>query len=155
MKSSQAPISEHPTNPNSSSNNPIRLPSSAHDSAAFEAIQAAIDQKALDVKGIDVSKVCDFADCFVIASGTSKRHVKAVSDKIVDKLKSQGHQTLSITGADIGEWVVLDFGDLVVHVFYEPTRQYFEFDELWSKGSQLELEDSLKEQMRMLRTGSF
>ncbi len=123
---------------------------------AQAAVRAAIDQKALDVRGLDVSEVSSFAQCFVIASGTSERHVKGIADKIREELREQsGESPLSVVGKDNGEWIVLDYGALVVHVFYEPTRQYYEFDEFWKSAPAIPIDPDLEQEMRRLRTGSF
>lgn len=119
------------------------------------AVAAAIDQKALDVKALDVSQRCSFADHFIIVSGTSERHVKGISDKIQRRLLEHGVKPLSITGAERGEWIVLDYDDLVVHVFYEPSRQFYELDEVWKDAPTLALSAELQQEMRFLRTGSF
>lgn len=119
------------------------------------AVSAAIDQKGLDVKAIDVSKLCSFADNFLLVSGTSERHVKGIADGINKRLRKHCHKPLSITGYDKGEWIVLDFNDLIVHVFYEPSRQFYELDDLWQKAPLVSLSEKLREEMRFLRTGSF
>ncbi|MCL4160010.1 UNVERIFIED_CONTAM: hypothetical protein GTU68_008298 [Idotea baltica] len=99
--------------------------------------------------------MCSFADHFLIVSGTSERHVKGIADGISKRLGAEGIPLRSKTGYDRGEWIVMDYGDLIVHVFYEPSRQYYELDELWSSAPLVELNESLKEEMRFLRTGSF
>lgn len=123
--------------------------------AALTAIRIAIEQKGLDVKGLDLEGVTDIADYFVIVSGTSDRHVQGMADKINVALKSQGEDPLSISGYDRGEWVLMDYGDLVVHLFYEPIRQYYLFDELWKGAKPVALTDELEQQARKLRTGMY
>ena len=122
---------------------------------ARTAVRAAIDQKALDVKGLDVAEICSFADCFVIASGTSERHVQGIADKVRKALLDLGERPMSVTGKDAGEWIIIDYGGLVVHVFYEPTRQYYEFDEFWKAARPVPIDPDLAQEMRRLRTGSF
>ena len=97
-----------------------------------EAIKFAIDQKALDVRGLDLMGKSDIADYFILASGTSNRHVSSIVDKIKRGLKNIGEAPIRINGEENAEWVLMDYGDFMVHVFYEPSRQYYDFDSLWS-----------------------
>lgn len=119
------------------------------------AVYAAINQKGLDVKALDVSGLCSFADNFLIVSGTSERHVKGIADGIAKRLGKDGCNPLSISGYDCGEWILMDYDDLIIHVFYEPSRQLYELDELWQSAPLVPLGEKLKEEMRFLRTGSF
>lgn len=119
------------------------------------AVRAAIDQKALDVKAIDVSKHCSFADNFLIVSGTSERHSIGIATRIVERLKKAGHMPLSLNGMDRGEWIVLDFDDLIIHVFFEPSRQFYELDVVWENSPFVTLPKELQDEIRFLRTGSF
>lgn len=118
-------------------------------------LRAAIDQKSFDVRGLDVTAVADFTDFFLIASGTSLRHVQGIADKVSTELRKLGVRPYATTGYDNGEWIVLDYGDFVAHVFYEPTRQFYEFDELWNSAAPIELEPQLALEARALRTGKF
>ncbi len=122
---------------------------------AVAAIRAAIDKKGLDVRGLNISRLSDVADYFVIISGTSERHVKGLADHIKEELAKLGEAPLAKSGYDRGEWVLLDYGDVVVHLFYEPTRQHYRFDELWQRGTAVELPDDLEQALRKLRTGIY
>ena len=117
------------------------------------AIRAAIGQKALDPVTLDVRGVTDIADFFTIVSGTSERHVNGIVDKLILACKAIGESAQSINGYQHGEWVIVDYGNVVVHVFQEPTRQYYGFDELWKAGTPLPLDEDLQDEVRMLRTG--
>ena len=117
------------------------------------AVRTAIDQKALDVRILNLEGLTDIADYFVVASGTSDRHVRSIADKISRAMTDLGERTVSARGPDSKEWVLLDYGDVVVHVFYEPARQYYEFDELWSRARAIPLESKLESEARKLRTG--
>jgi len=120
---------------------------------AFAAIEAAIGQKGHDVRGLCLTGLTDIADYFVIVSGTSNRHVTGIADKIRSALRELNEMPMNSSGFEAGEWIVLDYGDLIVHVFLEPTRQYYLFDELWGTASQLELSPELADGVRKLRTG--
>jgi ribosome-associated protein len=71
------------------------------------------------------------ADYFVICSGTSTRHADALSEEVAFGLKQRGHRLLHAEGAGTGTWVLLDFGDVIVHVFYHETRKFYNLDKLW------------------------
>jgi len=117
------------------------------------AIEAAIGQRGQDVRGLEMLRLTDIADYFVIVSGTSDRHVKGIADKIRAALREYAELPLSVSGYETGEWIVVDYGDLIVHVFLEPVRQYYRFDELWSPAPQLQLPEKLATEARKLRTG--
>lgn len=116
-------------------------------------IRAAIDQKALDVCALDLVGVSDIADYFVIASGTSERHVHGIAEKIRRQLQDSGEKPISVCGLDHPEWVVLDYGNVVVHVFYEPKRQFYDLEQLWNSAERLALDPELEAEARHLRTG--
>ena len=117
-------------------------------------MRAAVDQKGLDVRGLDIATSSDFADFFVIISGTSERHVRGIADKIQEALVKLGERAQGVNGYEKGEWILIDYGDLIAHVFYEPKRQYYGLDELWGKRSTvIEPGPELVHNMRMLRTG--
>ena len=100
---------------------------------------ALVDAKAQDIAMLDVRKLADFTDTMVIASGTSTRHVQSVADKVVDKLRTHGVRALGVEGERIGEWVLIDFGQLVVHVMRPQTRDFYNLEKLWSDGKPVEI----------------
>ena len=102
-----------------------------HDPSVDVAIQAAEDQKAFNIKRYDLHQKSDLCDHFVVVSGTSERHAQGIADKIRDALRDTGERPIAENGYQKGEWIILDYGNLMIHVFYEPTRQYYEVDELW------------------------
>lgn len=123
--------------------------------AVETALRAAVNQKSLDVRSLDLRGVSTIADYFVIASGTSERHVKGIADRIVLELSKAKLKPANVEGYETGEWVVLDFLDFIVHIFFEPTRQVYDFDKLWNKAKVVALPDELEEDVRKLRTGSI
>jgi len=98
---------------------------------AQEAAVAADAKQALDPVAIDVSGMLPFADAFLIVSGRNERQVNAIADAIEERMLEQGAKRLRREGAGEGRWVLLDFGDLVVHVFHEEERMYYSLERLW------------------------
>ncbi|HVH08025.1 MAG TPA: ribosome silencing factor [Myxococcota bacterium] len=93
--------------------------------------EAALERKAGDVVALDVSNLTSFTDAFVIASGTSDRHVKAVADAVVERAHGLGRKPLGVEGYETGEWVLIDLDDVIVHVFRGEKREQFDLERLW------------------------
>ncbi|MDH5649708.1 MAG: ribosome silencing factor [Gammaproteobacteria bacterium] len=89
------------------------------------------DAKAQDIIVLDIRNISDIADYMVIASGTSARHVSSVADKLVDKMKEQGRRPLGLEGKETGEWVLVDYGDVIVHIMRPEARQFYNLEKLW------------------------
>ncbi|MHB1585636.1 MAG: ribosome silencing factor [Acidiferrobacteraceae bacterium] len=97
-------------------------------------ICTVLDQaKGLDIKSLDVRKMTDIADYMVIASGTSSRHVNALADRLVDQLRTRDVRPVGVEGREQGEWVLIDFADVIVHVMLPQTRDFYNLEKLWSK----------------------
>jgi ribosome-associated protein len=96
-----------------------------------EAVAAAEDRKALDLKVLQLEKVSDFTDYFLICSGASERQVQAVADAVQERLRRDHARPLHVEGYNRGQWVLLDYGDLVVHVFQEEPRRFYALERLW------------------------
>jgi ribosome-associated protein len=95
-------------------------------------ILAALDDgKARDVKVLDVRKMTSITDFMIIASGTSERHVSALSGQVVEKLKALGFMPIGVEGQTVGEWVLVDFGDAIVHVMKPQIREFYQLEKLW------------------------
>ena len=95
------------------------------------AVSALEELKARQIVTLDVSTLTDVMDTLVIASGTSSRHVKSLADNVTTQLKKQGFQPLGVEGADVGEWVLVDLGDVVVHVMLPEARDFYDLERLW------------------------
>ncbi len=102
-------------------------------------VNALHDAKAKDIVVLDVRKVSDFTDYMVIVSGTSTRHVQSTADRVIEKLRSLGHRAVGVEGMDLGEWVLIDFGEAVVHVMRPQTRDFYNIEKLWSEGKPVKL----------------
>jgi ribosome-associated protein len=96
------------------------------------AVGAAEDRKALDLKVLQLGEVSDFTDYFVICSGTSERQVQAIAEAVDESLRSHGARPLHLEGLREGQWILLDYGDLVVHIFEEDRRDFYRLERLWS-----------------------
>jgi len=95
-------------------------------------LDALDDLKAKDAKVIDVRSHSNVTDLMVIATGTSSRQVKSLAQNVAFKAKENGCAPLGVEGEDAGEWVLVDLGDIVVHVMLEPIRQFYQLERLWS-----------------------
>lgn len=102
-------------------------------------VDALHDAKARDIVVLDVRKVSDFTDYMIFASGTSTRHAQSSADKVIEKLRAHGRRAAGVEGMDVGEWVLLDFGEAVVHVMRPQTRDFYNLEKLWSEGRPVKL----------------
>ena len=103
------------------------------------AAQAATDKKAFDLVGLEVGDLTSYTDCFLLCSAASERQVGAVVDGITRRLKAAGVKPLHTEGAvRRSDWVLLDFGDVVIHVFTEDRRAYYALDSLWGDAPRID-----------------
>ncbi len=112
-------------------------PSASYKSAAALCKQIAklLDtNKAEEIRTLDIGSKCSFADFMIVASGRAPRHVAALADYVADHLKKQGTPALSVEGKDSGDWVLIDAGDVVVHIFRPEVRQFYNIEKMWSVG---------------------
>jgi ribosome-associated protein len=100
----------------------------------------AVRFKAIDLVLLDVSPFSSFADYFIICSGKSSRQVQGIADNLEDELKSRGFKPIGTEGKREGHWVLMDYGDVIIHVFYEPVRFFYDLESLWSEASRVEWE---------------
>ena len=111
---------------------------------ALKCAELAFDKKAYDIRVLEISRLSSIADYLVIASGTSDRHVQAVTDSIRIGLKKFG-KVNDIEGESEGKWVVMDYVDVLVHIFHEPLRSYYDLDGLWKMAQVVELPMTIHE----------
>jgi len=102
---------------------------------------AALDKKALDPVVLDIRRLSSVADFFVILTGTSDRHVQAVAQNVMEAFDALGIALLGEEGLRDGKWVLLDYGEVVVHVFLEPVRDYYDIERLWIDAPRLDLNE--------------
>lgn len=93
------------------------------------------DLKARDILVLDVSGKSTITDCMIICSGNSNRHVNAIADHLATEAKHAGLAPLGVEGQGIGEWVLVDLGEVIVHVMQEETRDFYQLEKLWGKNS--------------------
>jgi ribosome-associated protein len=101
-------------------------------------IKAASEKKAQNLVVLDVADLTSIADVFIICSGRSNRQVNAIADAIVVNLKKHKIKPLSVEGTKVGHWVLLDYGHVIIHVFYEPVREFFDLEGLWVDAKRIE-----------------
>ena len=94
--------------------------------------QALVDLKAVDPVVLDVRELSSVMDWLIVASGTSSRHVKSLADNVMMKARQEGVRPLGVEGERVGEWVLVDFGDVVVHVMQPAARSFYDLERLWS-----------------------
>jgi ribosome-associated protein len=98
---------------------------------ALGALEAALDKKALMPVLIDVSAMASYTDFIGIVSGRSDRQVEAIADGVSQYMKLQGRRVIGHEGSGNGRWTLLDFGEIVIHVFYHPVREFYDLESLW------------------------
>lgn len=102
------------------------------------AARAAADKKAFQIVGLEVGDLTSYTDALLICSGASDRQVAAIADEVQRQLKDAGRRPLHVEGESHADWVLLDYGDFVVHVFTEERRTYYGLDGLWGDAPKLE-----------------
>ncbi len=103
------------------------------------AVRAADSRKALDIKVLDLTGITSFTDYFVICSGTNSRQIQAIADEVSLRLKKQNDLPISLEGYEQAEWILMDYGDFIVHVFSQKAREYYDLERLWRQGKEVEL----------------
>src|SRR5258708_37853660 len=104
------------------------------DESSSRALHAAAEKKALEPTVLDLRDIASFTDCFVIMTGTNRRQVQAISDEVVEQLKRAGTRAARVEGYQTAEWILIDYGDFIVHVFDEKARRFYDLERLWRGG---------------------
>lgn len=108
------------------------------------AIEALEDKKAEDIRVIDISEVSVIADYFIIAGGNNRSQIQALCDNVEEKLGRAGSAVKQIEGYDTANWILMDFGDVIVHIFDRENRLLYDLERIWRDGKQIEAEDLTK-----------
>jgi ribosome-associated protein len=103
------------------------------------ALHAAAEKKALDVTVLDLRGVATFTDFFIIATGANKRQMQAITDEVVEHLKRRGTPAARVEGYRAAEWILIDYGDFIVHVFDEKARRFYDLEWLWREAKRLDV----------------
>ncbi|MDD5476102.1 MAG: ribosome silencing factor [Syntrophales bacterium] len=112
---------------------------------AILCVNAALKRKPHKLSIIRVAELSSFTDYFIVCSGGSDRQVQAIADAIREGLKRENILPLGIEGERAGQWILMDYGDVVVHIFYEPLREFYDIEGLWSDAPAMELEETTVE----------
>jgi ribosome-associated protein len=115
------------------------------------ALHAAAEKKALDPTVFDLRGISSFTDFFLMFTGANRRQVQAISDEIVEQLKRNGSPAARVEGYQNAEWILIDYGDFVVHVFEEKARRFYDLERLWREASRLNLSPDDLAQLGSLR----
>ena len=105
----------------------------------LEAVRAAEEKQARNIRVLDLREVTSFADYFVIASGANSRQIQAIADEIHQRLKKLGEMPNSMEGYDNADWILMDYGDYLVHIFSDKARLYYDLERLWRDAKTVEL----------------
>lgn len=111
-----------------------------------QVVDALEDVKGQDIRVIDIRDISNFADYMIVVSGTSDTHVKALARNASDTMRKQGVMPLGEDGADVGEWVLVDFGDVVLHVMRPEVREYYDLEKLWDEDVRVLIKKHREEQ---------
>ena len=106
-------------------------------------VKASLEKKANDLIVLKVKEYSSVTDYFVICSGASDRQVQAIASSIQETLKKAGILPLGVEGEAIGKWVLIDYGDFIAHVFYDPVRQFYEIERLWPDAPRMAVADDV------------
>ena len=106
-------------------------------------MEAALDKQATNLKVLDLREVTSFTDYFVLCSGGNQRQIQAIADEVVLRLKHAGELAVGTEGYDGADWVLLDYGDFIVHVFSAKAREYYDLERLWRHAKVAELPPDL------------
>lgn len=109
------------------------------------AARAAASKKALSIKVLDLRDITSFADFFIVCSGSNPRQIQAVSEEIGLQLTERGEYPFSVEGFDNADWILMDYGDYLIHVFSEKARSYYDLERLWSHAKMVEVPEQSPE----------
>jgi len=110
---------------------------------ALKCADLALDKKAIDVKILEIGRLTTIADYLVLASGASDKQAQAIAESVRTGLKKYG-KPIDIEGMQEGNWIVIDYGDVIVHVFREETRHYYDLDGFWAEAPEVPLPEETK-----------
>jgi ribosome-associated protein len=120
-------------------------PLSPEDQLIFEqveiSVRAAAEKKAQEIVVLKLTAITEFTDYFIICTGNSTRQIQAIADEVTQRLKAQGLRALNLEGYQTGEWILIDFGAFVFHVFTEKSRNFYDLERLWRDAEKITILD--------------
>ncbi len=111
---------------------------------AYAIVSACTEANGIDTTILDVSKVFDLSDYFIVVSGRSDRQVQGIANRILATMNERGLKPLTVEGVEQGHWVLMDWGDVVVHIFYEPLREHYDVEGLWIRAEKISFKKDKK-----------
>ena len=108
------------------------------------ALEALEDKKAMDVRILDITHVSTLADYFMIASGSNRNQVQAMADEAQEKLYKAGYEAKQVEGYQTANWILMDYQDIIVHIFDEENRLFYDLERIWRDGKVLEMDAFLE-----------
>jgi ribosome-associated protein len=121
------------------------------DERVLMSLQAASEKKALDLVVLDLREIASFTDYFILASGANERQVQAIADEVYESLKKAGSGAARVEGYKTAEWVLLDYGDFVFHVFDQKARTFYDLERLWRESRRVPLPAGIDDNSSSLR----
>lgn len=106
------------------------------------------ERKAIDPILLDVGRLTSISDYFIIASGSSTRQVQAIANHLLRKMRQAGFKAMGVEGEAEGQWILTDFGDVVVHIFYQPVRAFYDLEGLWIEAPRIGLPEAEPKEMK-------
>ena len=132
-------VKEQSLNPQPSVRSTPQPAAESLDERVLAALHAASEKKAIEPVVLDLREIASFTDYFVIVSGANERQVQAIADEVYESLKKSGHAAARMEGYKTAEWILLDYGDFVVHVFEQKARKFYDLERLWRESKRVEL----------------
>lgn len=134
----------------------VRTPTTTSDAGELDervlmSLQAASEKKALDLVLLDLREIASFTDYFVLASGANERQVQAIADEVYESLKKAGSGAARVEGYKTAEWVLLDYGDFVFHVFDQKARTFYDLERLWRESRRVPLPSGIDDNSSSLK----
>ena len=115
-------------------------------------VEAALEKKAYDLRVVQIEHLSSIAEYFVIATGRSDVQVQGIARGIEERMDREGERALAVEGVQRAHWIVLDYDDVVIHVFFEPTREFYRLESNWSDTQEVPLPEPFLSQVRELRS---
>ncbi len=121
---------------------------------ALLASRAALEKKAIDLVVLDVGALTSIGDYLVICTGRSDRQVQSIARAVEETLQAEGLRPAAIEGSQRGQWILMDYRDVIVHVFYQPVREFYDLERLWDHAPRVQLPEPLRSQALGQRTAT-